>query len=101
MNVLLVEDAGPLRDVIARNLRARGHELAVAGTADAAVLSMAEGFRATMANTGSPDTVVVIPACCWAIIPGPFPYSSLRVPLMHTAFETTGAASAADSRGRR
>jgi 2-oxoisovalerate ferredoxin oxidoreductase beta subunit len=39
-----------------------------------------------------PDTMVVIPACCWAIIPGPFPYSSLRVPLMHTAFETTGAA---------
>ncbi len=39
-----------------------------------------------------PDTVVVIPACCWAIIPGPFPYSNLKVPLMHTAFETTGAA---------
>lgn len=41
MNVLLVEDDGPLRDVIARNLRARGHELAVAGTAEAAMLSMA------------------------------------------------------------
>jgi pyruvate/2-oxoacid:ferredoxin oxidoreductase beta subunit len=39
-----------------------------------------------------PDTVVVIPACCWAVIPGPFPYSGLKVPLMHTAFETTGAA---------
>lgn len=38
-----------------------------------------------------PDTVVVIPACCWAVIPGPFPYSNLKVPLMHTAFETTGA----------
>ncbi len=39
-----------------------------------------------------PDTVVVIPASCWAIIPGPFPYSNLKTPLMHTAFETTGAA---------
>ena len=38
------------------------------------------------------DTVVVIPACCWAVIPGPFPYSCLKTPLMHTAFETTGAA---------
>ena len=39
-----------------------------------------------------PDTVVVIPACCWAVIPGPFPYTNLKTPLMHTAFETTGAA---------
>jgi pyruvate/2-oxoacid:ferredoxin oxidoreductase beta subunit len=38
-----------------------------------------------------PETIVVIPACCWAVIPGPFPYSNLRVPLMHVAFETTGA----------
>jgi pyruvate/2-oxoacid:ferredoxin oxidoreductase beta subunit len=37
------------------------------------------------------DLVVVIPACCWAVIPGPFPYSNMKVPLMHTAFETTGA----------
>lgn len=38
------------------------------------------------------NTVVVIPACCWAVIPGPFPYTNLKVPLMHTAFETAGAA---------
>jgi DNA-binding response OmpR family regulator len=42
MNILLVEDDAPLADVIARNLRARGHVLAVATTAEAAVLSMAE-----------------------------------------------------------
>jgi pyruvate/2-oxoacid:ferredoxin oxidoreductase beta subunit len=35
--------------------------------------------------------MVVIPACCWSIIAGPFPYSSLEVPIFHTAFETTGA----------
>jgi len=39
-------------------------------------------------------TIVIIPACCWAIIAGPFPYSSLKVPLMHTAFETAGSAAA-------
>ena len=50
MNVLLVEDDAPLRDVIARNLRARGHELVVAGTAEAAVLSMAETW---------PDAIVL------------------------------------------
>ena len=40
------------------------------------------------------DTVVVIPACCWSIIDGPFPYSSLGVPLFHTAFETAASTSA-------
>jgi pyruvate/2-oxoacid:ferredoxin oxidoreductase beta subunit len=37
------------------------------------------------------QTMVVIPACCWSIIAGPFPYSSLEAPIYHTAFETTGA----------
>ena len=32
-------------------------------------------------------TMVVLPACCWSVIAGPFPYSSLKVPLFHTAFE--------------
>lgn len=40
------------------------------------------------------ETIVVIPACCWSIIAGPFPYSSLKVPLMHTAFETGGSVAA-------
>ncbi len=35
-----------------------------------------------------PDTVVVLPACCWSIIAGPWPQTSLHVPLYHTAFET-------------
>jgi len=38
-----------------------------------------------------PNTMVIIPACCWSIIAGPFPYSALRVPVFHTAFETAGA----------
>jgi pyruvate/2-oxoacid:ferredoxin oxidoreductase beta subunit len=32
--------------------------------------------------------VFCIPACCWSIIDGPFPYSSLDVPIFHCAFET-------------
>jgi len=38
-------------------------------------------------------TILVIPACCWSIIAGPFPYSCVKVPLLHTAFETAGSVS--------
>jgi pyruvate/2-oxoacid:ferredoxin oxidoreductase beta subunit len=38
-----------------------------------------------------PKTIVSMPACCWSVIDGPFPYSSLAVPLYHTAFETAAA----------
>lgn len=44
-----------------------------------------------------PRTIVVMPASCWSIIAGPWPQSSLRVPLYHTAFET-GAATASGIR---
>ncbi len=37
-------------------------------------------------------TMLVIPACCWAIIAGPHPQTSLNVPVLHTAFATAGAA---------
>jgi len=38
------------------------------------------------------NTICVIPACCWSIIAGNWPYNALDVPLLHTAFETAGAA---------
>jgi len=38
-------------------------------------------------------TYIVLTACCWSIIDGPFPYSAVKVPLCHTAFETTGSLS--------
>jgi len=49
-------------------------------------------------------TIVVLPACCWSIIAGPYPQSSLRVPLYHTAFATgaavaSGVRAALDARG--
>jgi pyruvate/2-oxoacid:ferredoxin oxidoreductase beta subunit len=36
-------------------------------------------------------TVMAIPACCWSIIAGPYPQSTLQIPVIHTAFETGGA----------
>jgi pyruvate ferredoxin oxidoreductase beta subunit/2-oxoisovalerate ferredoxin oxidoreductase beta subunit len=52
-----------------------------------------------------PKTMVTLPACCWSIIAGPFPQSSLKVPLYHTAFETgaalaSGIKAALDVRGQ-
>ncbi len=37
-------------------------------------------------------TVLVIPACCWGVIAGAYPASSLKVPVLHTAFETAASA---------
>ncbi len=40
------------------------------------------------------ETILVVPACCWSVIAGTFPYSSVKVPLLHTAFETGGSMAA-------
>jgi pyruvate/2-oxoacid:ferredoxin oxidoreductase beta subunit len=55
-------------------------------------------------NELGPNTIVVLPACCWSVIAGPYPQSSLGVPLYHTAFETgaalaSGIRAALDQRG--
>jgi pyruvate/2-oxoacid:ferredoxin oxidoreductase beta subunit len=39
-----------------------------------------------------PQTVLVIPACCWTVIDGPSPYSAAGVPVMHTPFASAAAA---------
>jgi len=38
-----------------------------------------------------PRTVLCIPACCWAIIDGPFPQSCASVPIFHCAFEAAAS----------
>jgi pyruvate/2-oxoacid:ferredoxin oxidoreductase beta subunit len=35
--------------------------------------------------------IIVLPACCWSIIAGAYPQSTLHVPVIHSAFETGGA----------
>jgi pyruvate/2-oxoacid:ferredoxin oxidoreductase beta subunit len=37
------------------------------------------------------NTVVIIVASCWSIIAGPFPYSAVQTPLLHTLFATGGS----------
>ncbi|MBU1157911.1 MAG: 3-methyl-2-oxobutanoate dehydrogenase subunit beta [Candidatus Thermoplasmatota archaeon] len=36
-------------------------------------------------------TIISIPACCWAVMPGYWPSNCLKVPLVYSAFEATGA----------
>ncbi len=52
------------------------------------------------------NTILVIPASCWAIITGNFPQTSLKVPVLNTGFATTAAAcsglrAALDLRGQK
>jgi pyruvate/2-oxoacid:ferredoxin oxidoreductase beta subunit len=47
-------------------------------------------MRFTLKALGQ-KTILSVPACCWSVIDGPFPYSSLKVPLYHTAFETAAS----------
>ncbi len=72
------------------NQRIRDDELVCSGhyacQGCGAVIAMRHALRAL-----GPQTVVVIPACCWSVIAGPYPYSALKVPVFHAAFETGGS----------
>jgi len=50
----------------------------------------ANAMRWALKGLGS-KTIIVMPACCWSVIDGPFPHSSIGVPVFHTAFETAGS----------
>lgn len=74
----------PLKDIIPKEeLLYSGH---VACPGCGASLSMRLALKAL-----GPNSIVVIPACCWSIIAGPYPLSALKVPVFHTAFETAAA----------
>jgi pyruvate ferredoxin oxidoreductase beta subunit/2-oxoisovalerate ferredoxin oxidoreductase beta subunit len=51
-------------------------------------------------------TVIVFPACCFCVFQGGYPYTNLKVPVIHCPFETSavvasGAAAALDVRGEK
>ncbi|MFQ6117738.1 MAG: 3-methyl-2-oxobutanoate dehydrogenase subunit beta [Candidatus Bipolaricaulia bacterium] len=77
----------PLRgEIPAKELLLPGH-LACQGCG--AALAMRYALKAL-----GEKTIVVIPACCWTIIAGAFPYSALKVPVFHAAFETAASTAA-------
>jgi len=49
----------------------------------------AHAMRFTLKGLGK-KTIMTIPACCWAVIPGVLPFSCMSIPTLSTAFETTG-----------
>ena len=57
-------------------------------------------MRLLLKGLGS-DTVLVIPACCWAVIPGPMPGSCLNVSTVFSAFEATAAMASGVKAGLR
>jgi pyruvate/2-oxoacid:ferredoxin oxidoreductase beta subunit len=52
--------------------------------------SATQAMRYVLKGLGQ-KTALCIPACCWAVIDGPVPYSSLEVPIYHCAFETAAS----------
>lgn len=56
MKILLVEDETALADVLARNLRARGHDVTMSVTAESALLEMASAWPdALILDVNLPD----------------------------------------------
>src|SRR5574341_261170 len=41
-----------------------------------------------------PETVLVVPACCWSVINGPWHASAVAVPFLHCAFEAAASTAA-------
>jgi pyruvate/2-oxoacid:ferredoxin oxidoreductase beta subunit len=37
------------------------------------------------------NSIFAMPACCWSVIDGPFPYSTVGVPVQHCVFEASSA----------
>ncbi len=48
------------------------------------------GMRYALKALGE-DTIVVIPASCWSIVPGASPNTAFRVTVLHAAFETAAS----------
>ncbi len=76
-----------------REVMSTGH-LACPGCGSALSLRLAVKLLA-------PDCAFVIPACCMAVIDGPFPFSALGVSLYHTAFASAASTAAGLTAGLR
>ncbi len=71
-------------------LEAHNHEFMCSGHVGCAGCGATIAMRFLMKALGE-KTIMVIPACCWSVIAGPYPQSALKIPVIHAAFETGGA----------
>jgi pyruvate/2-oxoacid:ferredoxin oxidoreductase beta subunit len=65
-------------------------ELMTAGHVACAGCGASLSMRLALKGLGRP-TVLVVPACCWGVIPGAWPQTAMNVPFFNAAFATTGA----------
>lgn len=65
-------------------------ELLTSGHLACAGCGAALGMRYALKALGE-ETIVVIPASCWSIVPGVFPHTAFRVNAYHVAFETAAS----------
>ncbi|MGQ9496569.1 MAG: thiamine pyrophosphate-dependent enzyme [Thermoanaerobaculaceae bacterium] len=84
---------GELSSYDPRNFHLPEEELLRSGHLACPGCGAALGMRLALKALG-PKTVVVIPACCWAVINGPYPFHALGVPVLQVAFETAAVAAA-------
>ncbi len=87
-----------------RNLHLPDQEIMYSGHLACPACGAALGMRQALKALG-PNTMVVIPACCWAVIVGPYPFEALKVPVLQVAFETAaisaaGVRAALDAQGK-
>ncbi len=81
------------------------HELLSSGMYSCPGCMAALAMRHVLKGMG-PNTIIALTTGCWAVIDGPFPYTSVKVPLLHGAFGTAasmarGLRAALDVQGRQ
>lgn len=72
----------------------------LSGHASCPGCAVALAVRLVLRSLG-PDTVLVVPPSCIAVMMGPLPLSSVTLPVLQTAFETTAAAASGLARAYR
>lgn len=76
-----------------RNLHLPEPELMHSGHLSCPGCGAALGMRLALKALGE-KTVMVVPACCWAVVNGPYPFGALKVPVLQVAFETAAISAA-------
>ncbi len=87
-----------------RNIHVSGEELVQSGHLACPGCGSVIGMRIALKALGK-NTVVVIPACCWGVLNGAYPFSALKVPVLNVAFATaaisaSGVRAAFDMQGK-
>ncbi|MFH0765927.1 MAG: thiamine pyrophosphate-dependent enzyme [Calditrichota bacterium] len=75
-----------------------GDEIMTSGSVACPGCGASLAMRLALKTLGR-DTMIIFPACCWAVIDGPFPYSTCSVPVFQAAFETAAITAGATRAG--